>query len=693
MNGAQFQEDERNFLRKILWLTLAGVVLGAPLRAQTPRTFPFHAVHYEVEARLSPGDQTIKGSAKVEFAADEASRKLVVELHEDLRISAVKGSDGKPLTFERTPDNPLQAQVSLPDAYPPGKHVTVTFEYDGPISSEDDSPSKGLRLASIDATSAYLLLPSRWFPLTNYPANRYTATFKITAPDNFAVVGTGKSGVPDVGGGKVVYTFVNDRPSPCGTFVAGALQLNPEHAQGLDIPVYAPAKAPGAELYANVAGRLLTDFSAEFGPLPSRELTIAQMPDGSVQGFSAPGLLLISERQWGAKPNDELLARLVALQWWGDAVLPASAADVWLSDGLARYSAALDEELGGGAPALESQLQEMSVGALMYEEGAPIARANRMDVYGDDYNSIVISKGAMVFHMLRSAIGSDAFSNLLRGYYAKYSGKNASIDDFKKLAQAAAPAPAAGQPAVNLAAFFSQWLDSTGVPEFKVEYIVYRTQKGFKVVGKILQPLDTFRMPMQIRVDTEGNPETKTVTVIGLSTQFEVNTFGRPKPYGVILDPGNNLLKSSPKLRVHAAIARGESLAEQGKFYDAIQNYQQALDVQGNSSLAQFRMGEAFFYQKNYQASANAFRNVRDGDLDPKWVDVWSHIYLGKIYDLTGQRDRAVNEYSLAQHTDDNTSGAQQEAGQYLEKPYTGDATASPQDTTPQAAKKDTKKS
>ena len=33
--------------------------------------------------------------------------------------------------------------------------------------------------------------------------------------------------------------------------------------------------------------------------------------------------------------------------------------------------------------------------------------------------------------------------------------------------------------------FFTQWLDSTGAPEFKNKYTVYRTQKGFRVVGEI----------------------------------------------------------------------------------------------------------------------------------------------------------------------------------------------------------------
>ena len=82
-------------------------------------------------------------------------------------------------------------------------------------------------------------------------------------------------------------------------------------------------------------------------------------------------------------------------------------------------------------------------------------------------------------------------------------------------------------------------------------------------------------------------------------------------------------------------------------------------------------MGEAMFYQKNYQAAANAFRAALGGDADPKWTEVWSHIYIGKIYDLLGQRERAVNEYSLAQHLGDDTAGAQQEANRYIQKPYT----------------------
>ncbi len=175
---------------------------------------------------------------------------------------------------------------------------------------------------------------------------------------------------------------------------------------------------------------------------------------------------------------------------------------------------------------------------------------------------------------------------------------------------------------------------------------------------------------------TEGNPEFKTLDVIGSSSDLTIETFGRPKPGGIILDPNNNPLKSTPKLRMRASIARGEDLAEQGRYYEAIQQYQRALEVQKNNSLANFRIGEAFFCQKNCQAAANAFREAAEGDLSYKWVEVWSRIYLGKIFDISGRRERAVNEYSKAKQTNDDTGGAQAEADRYLKEPYKKDSSS-----------------
>src|SRR6202022_3809711 len=240
------------------------------------------------------------------------------------------------------------------------------------------------------------------------------------------------------------------------------------------------------------------------------------------------------------------------------------------------------------------------------------------------------------------------FFKLLRQFPDQHSWQSVSTEEFRKAAEALS-----GQ---NLQGFFVQWIESSGAPEFKMEYTVFRTQKGFRVMGKIAQDLDTFRMPVDLKIETEGNPEEKRVEVVGTSSEFVIDTFGKPK--SVIIDPNGRVLRYSPKMRVAVAIRRGEQFAEVGDFGESLKEYQKALDVNRNSSLAHYRVGELFFLQNNFQSAANEFRESPHGDLGPTWTEVWAHINLGKIFDVTGQRQRAVNEYNHAIRTRDNTQGA-----------------------------------
>jgi tetratricopeptide (TPR) repeat protein len=662
-------------------LTALLLLGSAPLRAQAPPPPAFLAEHYDVTATLDPITQSLSAIAKIDFKAHDVSSAIRVELHPNLNVSDVRGADNKSVGFERDSQNPLNVIVNLSSPVATGGKVTLTFMYSGPLANEENSPVPGVRAASIARDGAYLLLPARWFPLTNYPSNRYTATFRLNVPDSFAVAGTGKASAPTptpgkntVEGNRLVYTFQCDTPAPHGTFVAGPLQLNPKQAEGISVNVYAPREASAdAQKFADDIARSTLVFSDMFGPLPRPEFTIAQLPDGTLRDFSGPGLLLLSKRIWDPRSADRTLARLVASQWWGNAVLPATRGDVWISDGLARYSEALYAEQNAGKEAGLKAIDEFAVGALMYEEAAPIAQAARLAPYSPDYRSVVMNKGAMIFHMVRAQMGDVAFKSLLHDFYFKYAENSATIENFEALAQQHAQAAAKpGEAPPELRGFFTQWLNSTGVPDFTIEYVVYRTHQGFRVVGKIKQPLDTFHMPVDLRIDTEGNPETKTIDVVGTESEFTVETFGRPKPGGIKIDPNNLVLKGSSTLRARAAIARGEELAEQGRYYDAIGQYQRALSIQPNRPLANFRMGEAFFYQKNYQAAANAFREALQIVPEPseKWTEVWGHIYLGKIFDLLGQRARAVNEYSKAKQTNDDTGSAQEIAEQLLKKAY-----------------------
>jgi TonB family protein len=98
-------------------------------------------------------------------------------------------------------------------------------------------------------------------------------------------------------------------------------------------------------------------------------------------------------------------------------------------------------------------------------------------------------------------------------------------------------------------------------------------------------------------------------------------------------------------LCISMALGFGQSDPDAGI---SLEKYRTALQINPSSSLAHYRIAEIYFQQKNYEAAANEFREALNGDLQPDWVEALSHVSLGAIFNLSGQFDRAENEYRLA---------------------------------------------
>jgi hypothetical protein len=179
-----------------LLLLLAGVAgLVSPARAQSPgapqgpgrgvapvQTAPvaaFRATNYEIHASLDTFGQVMNAQAKVDFTASDSARVVEVELNQNLRINSIRDTSGKPVNFDRDDMSAQKLRVTLNDMAPAGSKVTLLFDYGGPLSSRVMNPDQGARMAYIAKDGGYLLLPARWFPLTDFPANRYTGIFQI----------------------------------------------------------------------------------------------------------------------------------------------------------------------------------------------------------------------------------------------------------------------------------------------------------------------------------------------------------------------------------------------------------------------------------------------------------------------------------------------------------------------------------
>jgi tetratricopeptide (TPR) repeat protein len=637
---------------------------------------------YQIEAELEPHLHQITARARVKFTALQDLSVAVFELHNDLRVTRVLDEKNQPLSAERvTQDSTVR--VPLPAGLSKDASTTLTFEYEGQLESGDNSPVPGLKLAYIGDDTSYLFYAGRWFPVSGYGLNRFTSTISVTVPAHMLVIGSGTATVRDAPASKKpnasvlptkTFTFVSTKPSFPGSIVAGVFQEYKSYEAGLDLHVFfKPTHQSLAPTYTTTAVQEFTYFITLYGLPPSQKLNVVELPGDTLPYLWAPEIAGLAGPSITEKTNYRLLADAIAHQWWGVSVSPATKDDWWLSDGFSRYSEAMYVENAAGAAGLEEAVKDMSVGALAYDT-VPLSSASKLDIFSTEFQSLATDKGAMILHMLRWVMGEDKYNKTMREFAADFAGKSASIDDFRAIAEK--------NYGEQLTWFFSQWLDSTGAPEFKVKYTTYRLggnfakesqskqerSPGFRVTGEISQDLDLFRMPVDLRIDTDGKTENQRVEVVGTTSPFSIETFGRPRRIAV--DPDHHVLTNSSDVKLRASILRGQAMQQQGDLTGALLEFNKALDLNKNSSLAHYRIAEVFFLQRNYQSSANAYREGINGDGEPRWTEVWSRIQLGKIFDITGQRERAINEYRQALQTNDNTFGALEEGRKYLQKAY-----------------------
>ena len=614
--------------------------------------------HYDIDADINPRTQSLVVTAKVRFIALDSTASPVFELNGALEVTKVEDEHGQTMPMNRDAEAGT-VKVILPSSLPKNKPVTLSFTYNGRLTGNEDGPVPGIKFAALKPDRSFLLYPARWFPIGGYTTDRYSANLRITAPSDYKVVASGDEKV-EKNGDRATHVFEYKEtsfPGSIGLFLEDPVRVS---SQGISSRLYfTAAHHDEAQAYGEDTGKIMSYFTSIYGLAPQANVAVVETEQGSVASYSAPGIVFLSPSAVGKQVNVRVLANAIAQQWFGVLVSPASRNHLWIVNGGARYSELLYLEHLGGAGAAEEDLRNTYVEALSVND-PPVLQAARLEDYSPEYWALTAARGAAVLNMLRGIVGDANFTKSLKAFMDKYSFKSVSTPElrgaFEEVCQQ------------DLRYFFLQWLESTGSPDFKMEYTVFRTQTGFRIVGKINQDLDTFRMPVVLKIETEGNPEEKTVEVTGMSSEFTIDTFGKPR--SVTIDPQHRLLRFDKAMRVQVSIKRGQQFEELGDFSSSLKEYQKALEVNGNSSLAHYYIGGVFFKQNNYQSAANEFRSAINGDLDPKWVEVWSHLYLGMIFDINGSRDRALNEYKQAIRTHDNTGGAQEKAARYSTKPY-----------------------
>jgi len=605
---------------------------------------------YTVDVTLTPEEHRLSGKADIRFKQLDRQSYAVFDLDRRLRVdkASINGSDARFRQFDV--DSTLEIDLANQQF---NNSPVLHIEYSGILNPEEDRREP--ILARVAEDSAFLLYAGKWFPTNGIYRDKADMRVKISAPAGWTFV----TDLAKSGDG-----YASTQPSYWGTFIAGKYTTTNVKAEKAEISIDTlKADAGASKAMAEEVGKMVDFYTGKFGPLPSPNLRIVEVQGANWPSQWSVGMLLMPSSGFRKDFDPDALANSVAHQWFPLKFgVQDPSTDAWLVDGMSQFAALWYFERTLAPVDAQVHIHTALVKALGYDGNTTIRQAGGLDKESRDYRALVQYRGAYVLRMLQWVIGEENFDKLVAQYTQQFQNTPASTEAFEKMATQLAGG--------DLNYFFDQWLNGTGVPEFKVEYTIFRQKGGYLVQGTVKQDLDLFKMPVEFQVQTDGDPEYARVEVVGESTEIDVKTSRKPRAGGVTIDPRERILRMSSDLRVAVLINRGEELSNEGQFNAAIDEFQKAVDIDGHNSLALFRMGEALFELGNLQAAALTFQEALNGDLKLKWVEVWAYINRGKIFDIRGQRDRAMGEYQKAINSGDDSYGAQAEADRLKKEPF-----------------------
>jgi aminopeptidase N len=620
--------------------------------------------HYEISAEVVPDESFVKGEVKIRFVLLEDSVTLPFELN--TRLSLLQVRDEEDVSYSTSFDNfdSSRLRVRGSGTFRKGTEMALTLRFEGTLEREEyaflDTPRA--ESAVIYPEGAMLLSEGNWFPSHRFPLDAATATVKITVPLGFSVVAPGEMRSIETLGISEVFTWESQQPLTRIPVVVARFFRQKFEDSSVPVTFYV-TEAFDRDLspFVDEVTQMLEFFQSEYGPSPTEVLNFVQVSNVRLPSTGCTGLILL-ESSLLQNPSIPImeLAKRVARQWWGYSLRPERSSDAWLQDGFATYAALRYFEVKH-SDRFSTELAREAVSALKYESNAPVSKGLELQSGSAQYQSIVASKGGWILYMLSQLVGREQLNGMLGDWYRQKAQQTANTAELVAFIQE--------RTGEDYSWFFVQWVESVGIPEFRIEYTIFKLRDGgFKIRGEIKQNIELFRMPLDVRIETKGQPEDEELNVRGKSTSFTFPT--ETMPIRMELDPLGKILSDSPRMRVAVHVALGEEYHALKEFLPAIREYEKATQLSPRSSIAHYRMGEVFFEQRNLSTAANSFRDALNGDRKPDWVETWIHIYLGKIYDILGQRQRALAEYQKAVNTKVDYNGAQAEAEKYLKETY-----------------------
>jgi len=398
-----------------------------------------------------------------------------------------------------------------------------------------------------------------WIPALDHLSAKASVNFNVTAPVRTLVVANGRLDSRRTNANATQtwsYSEATPMPPYCMVVAVGEFaHIKP----GVMLPTHlAPVSyyvPPSDQKFAldgfGAAIPSLTYFSQTIAPFPYAKLAhiVGATRFG---GMEISGAIIYSRALFDPRENAplsprfrvrrglvELIAHETAHQWFGDAVTPATWADLWLSEGFATYYAGLFVEHAEGRAAFREYMRRKGEEYFKYEG---TRRAPIHDRETEDLNELLnpnnYQKGAWVLHMLRAELGDAVFFRGVRRYYRTHIHRIATTEDLR-----AALERASGK---NLREFFARWVYASGHPRYEAAWTWSEraTRRGGVLTLTLKQTQeDGTHFPNAIPVEIITGRGTRRIKLTPTGRELSTRVYLNQQPTEVRFDPDATILK------------------------------------------------------------------------------------------------------------------------------------------------------